>query len=543
LIARQRVNLNRTFAHADETTVDDEVARRLTRFEQELAAATAEFTEGLEQIAGPVPALHEATDAMRAAVGSLGSKDLKAARPQEEQALAGLIKARQNLRKFLSLKSGGLANSCRNFDRQQDQKLRRPPVDKTNEQLAQLEKDVAQLAEQQRKFSEEIEAKGGGGARLDRPGESRPEQPKSPPPSSGSQPSPSDRQQAAAREAERLRRLARLDPALSDLARSRMDEAARDVKASDSSLREGRPDEAAAQAREAAKRLERLAGQVAALKASELAARLAKARDLARGLARREAALGQAIRPDDGPDDDRRRADEQQGLAEDAKTLADLLTRLKTDAAEEDRELSRAIARASEANSPSTIEEALRQAAAALASGARAQAARDAETASGRLDALARDLDAARRAFVQPRLDRLIAAEAQAAEAQKALHSVRNESQKAEAEKTLTDLARALAKLGDSDGPLRPAAEALQRASQLGAGGWSGPERLDSARAGFYSPPVNQADAVRAVVAALQAQIQEIILNDALVDRDGAVPPQYKGLVEDYYRILSQDLR
>ncbi len=28
-----------------------------------------------------------------------------------------------------------------------------------------------------------------------------------------------------------------------------------------------------------------------------------------------------------------------------------------------------------------------------------------------------------------------------------------------------------------------------------------------------------------------------------LVERNGPVPPQYKNLVEDYYRVLSQDLR
>jgi hypothetical protein len=46
-----------------------------------------------------------------------------------------------------------------------------------------------------------------------------------------------------------------------------------------------------------------------------------------------------------------------------------------------------------------------------------------------------------------------------------------------------------------------------------------------------------------AEIVALQAKIQEIILENTLVERNGPVPPQYKNLVDDYFRVLSQDLR
>ena len=49
LIARQRVNLNRTFAVVNDQTVDDASARRLARFEEELAGATAEFAAGIQR--------------------------------------------------------------------------------------------------------------------------------------------------------------------------------------------------------------------------------------------------------------------------------------------------------------------------------------------------------------------------------------------------------------------------------------------------------------------------------------------------------------
>jgi hypothetical protein len=56
-------------------------------------------------------------------------------------------------------------------------------------------------------------------------------------------------------------------------------------------------------------------------------------------------------------------------------------------------------------------------------------------------------------------------------------------------------------------------------------------------------PPLVYAEGVPEVVKLLQAKIQEVILKDALLDKDEAVPPQYKALVEEYYRLLSEDLR
>ena len=84
LIARQRVNLNRTFAFERDQSVGAETTRRLAKFEQELAAATAEFAEGMAAIAGPISALDQAVTAMTSATELLTAKDLPAARPREE---------------------------------------------------------------------------------------------------------------------------------------------------------------------------------------------------------------------------------------------------------------------------------------------------------------------------------------------------------------------------------------------------------------------------------------------------------------------------
>jgi hypothetical protein len=56
-------------------------------------------------------------------------------------------------------------------------------------------------------------------------------------------------------------------------------------------------------------------------------------------------------------------------------------------------------------------------------------------------------------------------------------------------------------------------------------------------------PPTVYAQTLATAAAALQARIQEMVLLNSLLDRNGPVPPQYKSLVVDYYRVLSQDLR
>jgi hypothetical protein len=171
-----------------------------------------------------------------------------------------------------------------------------------------------------------------------------------------------------------------------------------------------------------------------------------------------------------------------------------------------------------------------------------ARVARSADHAAGQLEALAQDLESVRRAAIEPQLERLLAAEKQAAELQEKLRTVRQSSQQAEAEKAISDLVRRLDDVASGDGPLRQAADRLSRATQSGAG-WTLNHRIEPGQVGHFVPPVAYTGAVGGVVLSLQGKIQEIMLDNALVERNGPVPPQYKELVEDYYRVLSQDLR
>jgi Domain of unknown function (DUF4175) len=538
LILRQRVALNRTLAHAEDKPVDDKVADRLSKDEAELAFATEEFAAKLASQFGPINPLDDAAKAMQAATVTLASKDFPASMPLEQSAMASLVKARQNLRKLMTTAS--TAGQCQKIDRQQrDQKIRKPPAEKSKEaELAKLEQDIRKLAENQKKFAEDVAPRSGGGARLDRQNEPKPGQTSK---SAGSKPSssPTESQRAASKEAERLNSLAKEDKALSDLARARMAEAARSIKESEKSLETDKVPESADAARSAAEQLERLAEQVAGLKAEDLASRIGKARDLARSTARAERELASK-----GPADDKAEASrEQQGLAEDAKTLSDLLKKARADATEEDRTLARALEAATETHSLAEIEQAIRRASSEIETGQAEKSARSMKQAEAQLDGLAHDLETARRDFMQPKLQQLLAAEKQADEARKALESVSSEARKAEAEKAVADLARTVGSLRSGDGPLRQAAESLSQATQpSGTNAWNPPKKTGP-RPGFYTPPISYTKAVGEVAKALQARIQELILTDALVDRDGPVPPGYKEKVEDYFRVLSEDLR
>jgi hypothetical protein len=542
LIARQRANLRRTFAQSEQPTVDAETMRRLSKTEQELATVTTEFADGMEARFGPMPCLREAITAMESAVTALDKPDAKGACSFEEAALAGLIQARQNIRKLLSQSNSSQASECRKFDVQQKQKLR-PPKKDDKEDLAKLQQEIEKLAKEEKKFSEEIESKSDGGASLEQspkesPKDSKPSQSKSgsKPGSSSSgesQGSPAERQEQAAQKAAELQRLVQKDDAMTDLARERMDNAAKAVRDSADAARDGRDRDAGKKAAEAAEELDRLARQVAALKAKDLANRLANAQRMAQELAKQQQGLNKEGQKGKG------QAAAQQGLSEEARSLADVLKRTETDADGTDPKLGKSLRQASEANPPAAIAEQMRRAADALRAGQNEQARKDGDQSAKMLDALAQQLDTTRRAFVQPQLEKLMAAEKKAAGVQKALNSVTNEQQKAEAEKKLADLRDTMESLQNADGKLSEAAGKLAQAVQRG-GQWNGSSETPR---GLYKPPVVYTDSVGRAIQGLQSRIQELILKDILLDKDEAVPPQYKKLVEEYYRVLSEDLR
>jgi hypothetical protein len=550
--------LKRTFALSEQSNPDARAVEKLAQAEHELAEVAAEFTAGLEARAGPVPCLREAVSATRSATEALTRQQLTPARGFEDTALANLIKARKNIRQFLS-RSSSCASACRKFDQQQRQKLRTPPKKDDKAEQGKLLQEIEKLAREEKKIGQEIAAKNGGPQLEDKgqksPKGSTPQSSKSDSSSSGSssdsgKPSESksalhERQEIAAAKAEELKQLARDSEKLTELARERMDRAAEKVRASADSLKEGREVEAGRQAADAAEQLERLVKQVAALTAPEVTTRLAYGQNMARRLARQQENLDKELRDRKGGGTPIARVDQatkERGLSEEARTLADLLQRLQPEAEDANPQLGRDLRRAAEANSPSAAAEQMRRAADALQTGKLEQAARDVNGSGRTLHELAQQLDTARRAAVQPQLERLLATEKQAAETKKALDGVNNDRQIAQAEKKVADLRDALDALKNADAKLAEATDALDQAVRGNPSAWQRREPQDP-RLGAYVPPREYDENVRRAIQALQAKIQDIILKNILLDKDEPVPPQFKVPVEEYYRVLSDDAR
>ncbi len=568
------MNLNRSFAQLDDPRFDAETAARLAKTEQELASVTREFAAGMERRGMPVPSLGEAAGLMQQATDELASRGLKPAVEHQQGALAGLIKARQNLRKILTQSDSQTASDCRKFDAEQKQKLRPPKDDNDKAKRAHLAKDLEKLAEKEKKLSEEISPTGGSAEH--EPSEQRPSQEPKPQEtaqtqsqsssqsqsksqSSSQSPSPVEAQQEAAQQAGELQERMHSDEDLTQLAKQRMDAAADAVRSSAQAMSTGDREQAAQEAADAAKRLEQLAEQVAALKANETPAKLAKLRDMASRLAKAQRELVRQIASEGaeqgqdepggdaheaggekpGPSAGEQAAAEAQ-LAEEARTLADVLNRLRTDAADESRDLSQALTMAALANPPAEATDQMEQVAVSLREGKREEAGEQARTVADSLAALTQALETAYRELVHAQLDRLMAAEKKAAETQEALTSATGQAQQAEAEKQLGELNETMQSLAPTNGKLDQAAGELAEAVQLGAGHW---EANDDDPRGGYVPPQAYLNGLRRTIEALQATIQEIVLNEAQLDRDGAVPPEYKRYVEDYYRVLSEDLR
>ena len=114
------------------------------------------------------------------------------------------------------------------------------------------------------------------------------------------------------------------------------------------------------------------------------------------------------------------------------------------------------------------------------------------------------------------------------------------------AEKALADLVKTMESIKAGEGRLASAADKLADGLRR-HGGWGSEDRPSRSQFGpgqtVLLPPGEYTKGVTNLLTELQARIQELVLKDVLMDRDEAVPAQYKSLVEDYYRALSEDLR
>ncbi|HXT57924.1 MAG TPA: DUF4175 family protein, partial [Pirellulales bacterium] len=454
LIARQRyalnraVRLSRTFEHtgqADLSAVDS-----LTKFEGELAKSTRELAEGLEALGiNETELLYQAETSMLAAADSLAAGKYDTAALQMRDALKDLIEGRNRLRiDIFKNPNRQMLAQLRLFDRLQQQKLRRPKSDE--EEARQLVERLEALADSE----DFVYAALAGITGADAPPSESPsaagESAKSSedgadakdagtPENQPSSDRQADRQELEDRQLDIALESRDLQKALeklkgaTDLAKQRMDSAAKSAEQAAEALDRGKSDEAQASAGEAKTKFRELAEQVAALAAKEQADRIAAAQQMAAELARRqqefkdrladaEGSAGGDGKPQDGDQPPRPGAGQSQtggdsqsgGLAGDAEqiadkaeTLADVLAAAARaddpqdqESAKKVEELVRSLDLKALAERLAQLPEQVRQEKLAVA---RAVAGDGAE----RMEAAAEKLGALRRAIVAPRVDEL----------------------------------------------------------------------------------------------------------------------------------------
>ncbi|NLS95247.1 MAG: hypothetical protein GXX96_24075 [Planctomycetaceae bacterium] len=306
LIARQRHLLNRTtrIARAGKAAVpDDRALGEMIRSETNLADFAIGFAEALEAMVDyRCEFLYEAEKAMRESIVRLRAREFAPSAERQAEALASLIKARGAIRNVFGESMSAAA--AQKFDREQMQKLRKPPTEE--EQAEQIAAQLGELAERERIVYETL---GGAPCEARSPSEtpssnsqassaaSQASQQAEPQESEGGQ-KPEQKEQTSSdgKELERRQYEIVLDAYqiqkqlegledITELARRRMGGSIEQAeRASDAMLR-GDNESARDAAGEASRSLKELARHVAGLTARDLAGKIGAARNLSAELA------------------------------------------------------------------------------------------------------------------------------------------------------------------------------------------------------------------------------------------------------------------
>ena len=329
LITRQRQYLSQAFQQG-ELPLSKEAMSRLSDSEEELQQAAYEFATGMTALGANLPSLDEAVNHMGKAIESLDAMDLTEAIVAEQQALAALVRARENVRKKLNQSSSSSASQCRQFDREQRQKLRMPEKKKSEQQkVADVRKKLEDLAKRERKWSQQAQQSCNNPSSSGKPGQKSSESSQNEPsqtaqssPDANPAKSPSneaadqkDGQQTdspnspaqadVAAEQEKLRaELAEIQKQIEKLNQAGQG-AKEQARQADESMSQGlaeleRQDGngAAKEAERAAQQLEQLSDHLAAMNARDFGQRLDQAHQLAKQLAIQQESLQQKL--DDG---------------------------------------------------------------------------------------------------------------------------------------------------------------------------------------------------------------------------------------------------
>jgi hypothetical protein len=316
LITRQRQGLSQAFLAGQNQHASKEIAVRLSESQEQVQEATFELATGLAERGIEIPLLHQAVKSMGAAIDALDATNFPDAISSEQQALAFLISARENLRKKLNQADSQCASACKKFDREQRQKLRMPEKKKTDkqQQVAQARQKLEDLAKRERKWSEEAKQCCNSQSQSSSKSGSKPSQSSSSPSQSSAESQPPEQQQegekrdnpspsdVAAKQEQLKSELAELQKEIEKLdtagkaAGEQARQAAESMQQSLVELQKADGEAAAKEGERSANQLEQLSAHLAAMNARDFGQRLDEAQKLAQQLADRQGALEEKLR-------------------------------------------------------------------------------------------------------------------------------------------------------------------------------------------------------------------------------------------------------
>ena len=537
LIARQRFNLNRANRLAKRKPFDKTIALdpiQIAGFEETLVGLTREFTEGVEGIVGQrIEPLHAAEEAMLGSIAALDHGQNAQAPPHMLVAVRHLVAARDTLRVLIA-QDPAVARAMRGFDRSQRQKIRKPK--KETEEAEEIVEQLEMLAQDEDFVYATLSS-----IVMD-------EQDNAGEPKKNTRREVMERQDAIADKARELEeKLKKLEVA-SQLAKARMAKAAETTEKASGALTRGNSKEATEKAKAGAAMLHELARQVKGEIARDVAQELAMARDLADELADRAAAMGEQGSPGDdgqassdsgrkgaagrGDSADLTDAERLDRLQEAGKTLEQWLKdasgRAEGKTAERIREL------LTETDATQIVEHIERLGEVYLG-GKKPEAKREAAELSRMLEVVARRLDVLHQAIVAPELAALVEFDKRLSEITARLKTLTTDADISEWHRLAGDLIHDLEKAGLTD-----AAAALTGA--LEEGGWhtaGGHWRWTADARGHRFVPAGYTSALKSVTIKIHDKIQGLILRDMAAARDEQTPPEFKEMVDRYYKVLS----
>jgi hypothetical protein len=526
----------------------------------------------------PAPALEQAEQQLQAAAEALTKPDLNTALRREDQALSAMVQARDLLQQQLEEQQAAAAQQPNAPQAAQAQ----PPPTETLEQLAERAEALARTEQAVRNAVAPTPAPAPANpppAGAPPPAPDAPAQPvptpadappaapaqdqvaqTAPPPAAQAPalpppaptPAPATpQQQAAVQQAEELAADIRQNPRTTTLASQRMaaagetmDKALRDLRAAD-------PQAAAQELAQAQEQLETIATHLRGLDPARAAETLERAARLAEEAARQlspppadpaadpatDPATAATVPPTPAPAEPAATppdAPASEQVARTAETVDDWLKRLATEPAKDPEAIQNPLRELRRTLRTDSLADQVAQAAQDRQEGRTEQARQAEQDAAERFEQMAKGLTQERQRLVRGRLEQLAAAEATA----KALQNELNGAEKpapTEAKDTAAKLREFAGQLQDlRDTPLDRAARELR--DQVPPPNQPGP-----APQGGKIPERVRQEVLPGAVVRLRTLIDEMVQRELLVDRDARIPEQYNGLVESYFKAISDE--